>query len=52
VLLLLPYHFFSHAELVLVVHPSNDAPIDIKTAQEFFLEKKVNSLRVREGIAN
>tara|TARA_R110002167_G_scaffold2771_1_gene13653 strand:- start:21 stop:236 length:216 start_codon:yes stop_codon:yes gene_type:complete len=32
--------FFSSAELVLVVHPSNDATIDAKTAQRIFLGKE------------
>jgi ABC-type phosphate transport system substrate-binding protein len=34
----LPY--FANAELVLVVHPSNDAAIDAKTAQRIFLGKE------------
>ena len=32
--------FSSHAELVLIVHPSNDAALDSKTAQRIFLGKE------------
>ena len=32
--------FFSVAEIVLVVHPSNDATLDAKTAQRIFLGKE------------
>ncbi|MDP5041401.1 MAG: phosphate ABC transporter substrate-binding protein [Paraglaciecola sp.] len=32
--------FYSNAEVVLIVHPSNDASIDAKTAQRIFLGKE------------
>lgn len=32
--------FCSHAELVLIVHPSNDATLDLKSAQRIFLGKE------------
>lgn len=32
--------FIASAELVLVVHPSNDANLDVKTAQRIFLGKE------------
>jgi ABC-type phosphate transport system substrate-binding protein len=42
--------FFSHAELVLVVHPSNDATIDIKTAQRIFLGKESKFSNGKEAL--
>lgn len=42
--------FVASAELVLVVHPSNDASIDAKTAQRIFLGKENKFSNGKEAI--